>query len=99
MASSPLRTLSLCHHGRTAIYQRLLRRDIATNTRDARSASLRAGCALPHTPLRFSEIIFVDFEADKLFHATALRGDRGISNAQKRVEHGMHARHAMQLDP
>ena len=49
-------------------------------------------------PLRFREIGFVDLEADELFHAAALRRHRRISNAEKRIEHRVHARDSVQLD-
>ena len=40
-----------------------------------------------NSPLRFRQIGFVDFESDKSFHSAALRGDRGISDAEKRIQH------------
>ena len=39
------------------------------------------------SPLRFGEIHVIDFKSNKFFDATALRCDRGITNAQKGIEH------------
>jgi hypothetical protein len=50
-----------------------------------------------YSSLRFSEIASVDFESDKLFHATSLRGHGGIPDTKKRIEHGANARHAVQF--
>src|SRR5205807_5970185 len=39
------------------------------------------------SPLRLGEILFVDLEPDELSDAAFARGDRGISNAEKWIEH------------
>jgi hypothetical protein len=54
--------------------------------------------ALPNPPPGFREIGFVDFEADKPLDTGPLRGDGGISNPEKRVEHGLDFRGSVQLD-
>ena len=46
-------------------------------------------CALPNPAPRFRQITFVDFEADKSFHAALLRSDGGIPDPKKRIEHGV----------
>ena len=47
---------------------------------------------------RMDEIFFVDLKPDKVFHATALRGDGRIPDSEKRIEHCLHAGHAVKLD-
>jgi hypothetical protein len=47
--------------------------------------------ALLNPPFRLCEISFVNFKPDKFFHATALRGDGGIPNAEKRIKHRANA--------
>ena len=50
------------------------------------------------TPLRFLEISVIDFESDKFFYATASRCHGGITDAEKRIQHGFDARASMQFD-
>src|SRR5260370_9382523 len=47
---------------------------------------------------RFSEISFVDLEADEVFDAAILGGNGGISNPRKRIEDRLHAGDAMKFD-
>ena len=51
--------------------------------------------ALPNPSLRFRQIFLVDFEANEFFHAAISGRDRGVSDAQKRIKHGLHARNAV----
>jgi len=55
-------------------------------------------CALPNSSPRFRQICFVNLEADEFSYATFLRCDGRISDAQKRIEHGLHTLDAMKLD-
>lgn len=54
--------------------------------------------ALLNPPLRLCEISLVNFKPNKFFHATALRGDGGISYAEKRIKHRVDSRDAVQFD-
>ena len=47
---------------------------------------------------RFSEISFVDLEADEVFDAAILGGNGGISDPKKRIERRLHARDTMKFD-
>src|SRR6476619_8423230 len=40
----------------------------------------------------------IDFKADKFFYGTTLRCDRGITDAEKRIQHGSDARRSVQFD-
>jgi hypothetical protein len=51
--------------------------------------------ALPKPSPGLGEIFFIDLEPGEVFHSTALRSDRGIPDAQKRIEHGLDAGNAM----
>src|SRR5438270_7169798 len=64
-------------------------RRLIIERRSARSTKLSPG---------LGEIFFVDLEADEVIHAAALRGNRGVSNAKKWIEHRLDAADAMELD-
>ena len=49
------------------------------------------------SPLRFCEICVIDFKSDKSSYATALRRDRGITDPEKRIQHGPDARRSVQF--
>src|SRR4030095_12978294 len=44
------------------------------------------------------EISLVDFKPHEFFDTAALRGDGGISNPEKRIEHRFNARNSVQFD-
>ena len=46
---------------------------------------------------RLGEIGRVNLKPDKVFHATALRGDGRISDSEERIEHRLNAGNAVQL--
>ena len=46
--------------------------------------------------LDLAQIFFVDFEADEARYARALRRHRGISNSEKRIEHSLRSRQAVE---
>src|SRR5262249_50440767 len=58
---------------------------------------VRSGIAV-NSPFRFRQISFVDFKSEKSFNATALRCDRGITDAEKGIQHGSDARRSVQFD-
>src|SRR5262249_52459269 len=63
------------------------------------NSNLTSGLAIAgNAPLRFREIRLIDFKPNKFLHAAALRCDRGITDAEKRIEHRLDARHTMQFD-
>ena len=49
-------------------------------------------------PLRFREICVVDFKSNKFFDTAALRCDRGITDAEKRIQHCSDARCSVQFN-
>src|SRR4029077_3473101 len=51
-----------------------------------------------NSPLRFREIRVIDFKSDKFFDAAALRCGCGITDAEKRIQHGSDARRSVQSD-
>jgi len=53
--------------------------------------------ALPNLPFGFCEIFFVDFESNKMPYTAALRSHCGISDSEKRIEHLVNTRNAMQF--
>ncbi len=61
------------------------------------SFEIRAPRLLRNPPLRFREIRPIDFKSDKFLHTAALCCDRGISDAEKRIEHAVDVRRFMQL--
>src|SRR5207244_13449892 len=62
------------------------------------SASLRSGPArITNSALCFRQVCLVNFEPNKLFHAAIFCSDRAVSDAEKRIEHGLHTRNAMKL--
>ena len=61
--------------------------DAVANTRDA--------CPYPIQAFCLRQVCLVNFEADEFSYATFLRCDGRISNAEKGVKHGLHARSAM----
>src|ERR1700730_18829776 len=64
-------------------------------TRDDTLCFLNTRC---DSSLHLREIIFIDLEPDKLFHAAPLRRDGRVSDPEKRIEHRLHAGSAVQLD-
>ena len=60
--------------------------------------TLRTAKRLQKTFLRFRQVLLVDLEADEFFHAATFRGDRRISNPEKRIEHRFDTRNSVQLD-
>src|SRR5439155_15823382 len=65
---------------------------------DATSSPARGTRALPEPTLRFREIGLIDLEPDKLSDAASLRRNSGISDSEKRVEHCVDTRAAVQFD-
>jgi len=77
---------------------RLALTDLFKKLRDLMHRSLRSLNLSNRDGACLCEIGLVDFETDKFFHATALRGDGGISNPEKRIEHCLEARNAVKFD-
>ena len=54
--------------------------------------------ALPNPSRRFRQICLVNFKPNEFFYAAISCRDRAVSDAQKGVKQGLHARRAVQLD-
>jgi hypothetical protein len=52
----------------------------------------------PNSSLRLRQISFVNFESNEFFHAAIFSRDCAVSDTQKGVKHGLHARSAVQLN-
>src|SRR5207244_6161987 len=54
--------------------------------------------ALANPPLCLCEVVLINFEADECFYTAALRGDGGIADSEKWIEHRFNSRHAVEFN-
>src|SRR6476620_9653204 len=60
--------------------------------------SLSSAAASGGSSLRFRQICVIDLKSDKSSYATALRRDRGITDAEERIQHRSDTRRSVQFD-